>query len=254
LTFWENLAQLSLTFDVVKAFFGHPFFTRPNLLLLLLISPEREKYMNASMTISGQLSERTDFDDYRQANKIKSARFLYDRDDKGSFSPVRPIGLGALMPGEAGSFTIGNLPVERTSKLSKQDNPQCQYKYSGRIERKRFAGLTFHWTFTAAEKFDAEGNLIEATIEYPSGAPTQYLRLADQSSYCCEAKKKVRTVLEPKQALLVTVIDDYAAVFVSDSNGYVIADSLSLKGSVKLMQLYPHLHQECLARQARTVK
>jgi hypothetical protein len=205
------------------------------------------------LTISGQLGGRSDFDDYRQANKIKSARFLYDRDERGSFSPVRPFGLGSFMPGETGTFTIGHLPVERSCKVKKLENSHCEYKYSGRIEKKRFAGLTFYCGFNAVERFDQNGQLVEATIDYPSGAPTQSLRLADNSVHSFDVKKRVRTMLEPHQQLLVTVIDEYAAVFVTDSNGYIIGDSISLKGSVKLMKLYPDLHHECLARQARQV-
>ena len=99
--------------------------------------------MNASLTISGQLGARSDFDDYRQANKIKSARFLYDRDERGSFSSVRPFGLGAFMPGETGNFTIGNRPLERNCKEKKLDNSYCEYKYSGRIEKKTFCRIGF---------------------------------------------------------------------------------------------------------------
>jgi hypothetical protein len=209
--------------------------------------------MNASLTISGQLSARSDFDDYRQANKIKSARFMYDRDERGSFSPVRPFGLGAFMPGETGTFTIGDFPIERSCKLQKQENLHCEYKYSGRIEKKRFAGLTFYCAFNAVEKFDESGNLVESVIDYASAAPAQFLRLADNSVYCINVKKRVRTSLEPTKQFLVTVIDDFAAVFVTDGNGYIIADSISLKGSCKLMKLYPDLHHECLARQARQV-
>jgi len=209
--------------------------------------------MNASLTISGQLGGRSDFDDYRQANKIKSARFLFDRDERGSYCPVRPLGLGAFMPGETGSFTIGNLPIERAGKLFKHENLHREYKYSGRFEKKRSAGLTFYCGFNAVEKFDEVGQLIEATIDYSSGAPTQHFRLADNTSYAYDVKKRVRTVLEPTQQLLVTVVDEYAAVFVTDANGYVLADSISLKGSVRLMKLYPNLHHECLARQARHV-
>lgn len=209
--------------------------------------------MNASLTISGQNGVRSDFDDYRQANKIKSTRFLYDRDEKGSFCPVRPLGLGAFMPGETGSFTIGNLPLERSCKENKLDNLYREYKYSGRFEKKKFAGISFYCGFNAVERFDECGNLVEATIDYASAAPVQHFRLADHSSFAYEVKKRVRTVLEPTQKLLVTVVDDYAAVFVTDSNGYIMADSISLKGSVRLMKLYPNLHQECLARQARQV-
>ena len=113
--------------------------------------------------------------------------------------------------------------------------------------------MTFYCSFNASEKFDEEGNVVEATIDYSSGAPAQFLRLADNSVYCFNGKKRVRTVLEPTHKLLVTVIDDYAAVFVTDENGYIMADSISLKGSCKLMKLYPDLHQECLARHARQV-
>jgi hypothetical protein len=209
--------------------------------------------MNASLTISGQLSGRSDFDDYRQANKIKSARFLYDRDERGSFSPVRPLGLGAFMPGEAGTFTIGNFPVDRNSKMIRHENAHCEYKYSGRIEKKRFAGLPICCSFNAREKFDEHGGLVESVVDYGAGAPEQFLRLADNSLFCVSGKKRIRTSLEPVHKLLVTVVDDFACVFVSDSNGYVHADSISLKGSCKLMKLYPDLHHECLARQARHV-
>jgi len=209
--------------------------------------------MNASLTISGQLGGRSDFDDYRQSNKIKSARFLYDRDERGSYSPVRPFGLGALMPGETGTFTIGNFPVERSCKLIKHENLHFEYKYSGRIEKKRFAGLPIYCGFNAREKFDELGNLIESVVDYTGSAPEQFIRLADNSVYCFTGKKRVRTVLEPKAKFLVTIIDDFAAVFISDSNGYIVADSISLKGSCKLMKLYPDLHHECLARQARQV-
>jgi len=209
--------------------------------------------MNPSMTTSGQLGARSDFDDYRQANKVKSARFLFDRDERGSFSPVRPFGLGAFLPGEAGTFTIGNYPIERTCKLTKHDNLHHEYRYTGRIEKKKFAGLTFYCGFTAVEKFDECGHLIEASIEYASGAPAQYLRLADNAAYMFEVKKRMRTLLEPARKLLITVIDEYATVFVTDANGYTIADSVSLKGSVKLMKLYPDLHHLCLAHQARQV-
>jgi hypothetical protein len=209
--------------------------------------------MNASLTISGQLGGRSEFDDYRQSNKIKSARFLYDRDERGSFSPVRPFGLGAFMPGETGSFTIGISPIERQCKLIKHENSQLEYKYSGRIEKKRFAGLPIYCGFNAREKFDQDGHLIEAVVDYASGAPEQMLRLTDNSVYSFAGKKRVRTVLEPTHKLLVTVVDEYAAVFVSDHNGYVLADSISLKGSCKLMKLFPDLHHECLARQARHV-
>ncbi|MBU6454981.1 MAG: hypothetical protein KGS72_24640 [Cyanobacteria bacterium REEB67] len=209
--------------------------------------------MNASMTLSGQLGDRSAFDDYKQANKIKSARFLYDRDERGSYSPVRPFGLGAFLPGESGTFATATLPLERSCKIAKKENQHCEFKYNGRIEKRRFAGLPFYCGFNAVESFDQDGQLIESTVEYSSAAPPQFFRLADNSVHRIEAQKRVRTVLEPNKKLLVTVVDDYAAVFVSDENGYVIADSVSLKGSCKLMSLYPDLHHACLARHAHKV-
>jgi hypothetical protein len=209
--------------------------------------------MNASMTLSGQLGDRSVFDDYKQANKIKSARFLYDRDERGSYSPVRPFGLGAFLPGESGTFTTANLPLERSCKINKKENLHLEFKYSGKIEKKRFAGLPFYCGFNAVECFDQDGQLVESTVEYASVAPAQYFRLTDNSIHRIDAQKRVRTVLEPNKKLLVTVVDDFAAVFVSDENGYVVADSVSLKGSCKLMSLYADLHHACLARHARKV-
>jgi hypothetical protein len=205
--------------------------------------------MNASMTLSGQLGDRSQFDDYKQANKIKSARFLYDRDEKGSYSPVRPLGLSTLITGESGQFAgqVTGL-FERTSKVTRKENEHCEYSYTGRFEKKKFAGISFYCNFTAVEKFDHEGQVLESTVEYSCAAPAQSFRLADDSVHKVEAQKRVRTVYEPVQQLLVTIVDDFQVVFVSDYNGYVVADSVSFKGSCKLMKLYPDLHHACLSR------
>jgi hypothetical protein len=167
---------------------------------------------------------------------------MFEPDERGAFSPTRPLGLGQMADSP--------LVDRKTNEAVNQDG-SVEYRYSGKIERTRLAWLPLYSDFTAIERFSADGNLIESRIEYSRKCPAHAFRLADGTTESLTLAQGARTSYDPVQKLLVSIIDQYDAVFVSTQSGHVIADSISFKGSLKLMELYPALYQGQLERFSR---
>lgn len=176
---------------------------------------------------------------FKLGNQLKTSRRMFEPDERGAFSPTRPLGLGQLPTSPL---------VDRKVEEEVAEDGGIEFRYSGKIERTKFSWLPLYSDFTAIERFDRDGNLIESRIEYSRKCPAHAFRLADGTTEKLPLAQGARTSFDPVQKFLVTIIDQYDAVFVSTQSGHVIADSISFKGSLKLMDLYPALYQGQLDR------
>jgi hypothetical protein len=121
----------------------------------------------------GKVTKFEKVTDDKQSDTVgdKSANTGSFTPDNGQYNPVRPQGVGELAPG-AGSGDDGKGLDWRKSQAENLPDGSTYYRYEGELEDGTIFGDT---NFTAEEKVDKDGNIVETHVKYDSAVDQKYV-------------------------------------------------------------------------------